>query len=155
MSGVIKNNKLSQLIDEPARVTPTSATLPDLVVTYNPRLVLTKNDVPQVITDHDLIRIKVKISKPKCKPLTRTFHHIEGYSKDILCNLLVSESHTFNQIMETDDVDQRTHILNNIFIQCLDNCAPVATRQIKRPFALWFNDDLREAIKKRMILEAN
>ncbi len=103
LNRIIRNNNLLQLIDEPTRVTPTSATLLDLVITNNPSLVLTKNVVPQVIADHDLISIVVSIRKPKRKPLTRTFRHLGGYSSDILYTLLMSESHTLNQIMETDD----------------------------------------------------
>ncbi len=39
MCGIVKNYKLSQMIDEPTRVTPTSATLLDLVITNKPDLV--------------------------------------------------------------------------------------------------------------------
>lgn len=79
----------------------------------------------------------------------KEIRHAGGYSEDILCELLMSESYTFNQIMETDDVDLQTNIFNNTSIKCLDKCAPVVTREITRPFAPQFNDDSRQAIKKR------
>ncbi len=149
LNRIIRSSKLSQLIEEPTRVTPTSASLLDLVITNSPNLVINKDVVPQVIADHDLISIFVNISKPKRKPLMKTFRHLGSYSSDILCTLLLSESYTLNQIMETDDVDLQINIFNDTFIRCLDKCAPVVTREINRPLAPWFNDDLRQAIKKR------
>lgn len=97
----------------------------DLITSYL-SLVFTRNTVPQVIANHDLISIQVNISKPKRKPLTETFRHFWGYSKDILYNPLVSVSHTFSQIMETDDVDLQTTFFNDL-IKCLDKCASVVT----------------------------
>ncbi len=119
----------------------------DLITSYL-SLVFTRNTVPRVIANHDLISIQVNISKPKRKPLTETFRHFWGYSKGILYNPLVSVSHTFNQIMETDDVDLQITVFNDL-IKCLDKCASVVTRQITRPLAPCFSDDLRQAIKKR------
>ena len=40
LSGIIRNNKLTQMTDEPTRVTSTSATLLDLVVTNEPNYIL-------------------------------------------------------------------------------------------------------------------
>ncbi len=42
-----------QLIDTPTRVTATSATPLDLIITNNPDLVLDKVPVPNLISDHD------------------------------------------------------------------------------------------------------
>ncbi len=52
------NNKLTQIIDKPTRITSTSATLLDLVIANNPGIVLNHVVVPQVIADHDLISEK-------------------------------------------------------------------------------------------------
>ncbi len=118
------------MIDEPTRVTPTSATLLDLVITKNPSLVLNKNVVPQVTADHDLISSVVSIRKSKRKPLTRIFRHLGGHSSDILCTQLMSESHTLNQITERNDVDLQANIFNDSFIRCLDKCAPLSLEKL-------------------------
>ncbi len=65
VSNILKNNKLIQVINVPTRVTSTSATLLDLVITNNPYIILTKSVVPQLISDHDLISIMVNITKPR------------------------------------------------------------------------------------------
>lgn len=63
LSGIIINNTVSlgytNARQMPTRVTPTAATLLDLIITNTPDNVLTKSVVPQVIADHDLIRIKL------------------------------------------------------------------------------------------------
>ncbi len=102
-----KNNKLSKLIDKPTRVTCTSATLLDMIITNRPNLVLTQSVVPQVISDHDLISIKANFRKPKRQPDSKTFRHLDKYEyyKDTLCELLLLEAHKLNQLMETDDFD--------------------------------------------------
>ena len=115
LSGIIKNNKLTQMIDEPTRVTSTSATLLDLVVTNEPSYILEKSVVPQVIADHDLIGIKVNLRKPKREPLMKTFRHLGSYNKDILCELLLTESYSLNRITRTDDVNQQISIFNHCF----------------------------------------
>ncbi len=103
------------MIDEPTRVTPTSATLLDLVINNKPDLVLAQSVIPQVIADHDLISIKVNIRKPKRKPVIKTFRHLGKYNKDTLCELLLLEAHNLNQIMETDDADLQINIFNDTF----------------------------------------
>ncbi len=42
----------------------------------------------------------------------------------------MQETTGFNQLLETDDVDVQINIFNDIFIKCLDSCAPVVTKQI-------------------------
>ncbi len=36
------------------------------------------------------------------------------------------------------------------FTRCLDKCAPVVTREINRPLAPWFNDDLWDATRNKL-----
>ncbi len=40
-------------------------------------------------------------------------------------------------------------IFNEDFIKCLDICAPIVTKEIKRPYTPWFTDELRNAISKK------
>ncbi len=54
-----------------------------------------------------------------------------------------------NKILFTDDVSKQVELFTEVFIKCLDACAPIATKEIKRPFAPCMNDDLRRAIKIR------
>ncbi len=63
MTKLIKSSKLTQLVNKLTRVTHTSSTLIDLVITNKPSAVLSCDVVPQEIADHDLTSITVDIKK--------------------------------------------------------------------------------------------
>ncbi len=149
LGNVIKSNKLVQLIEVPTRVTPTSSTLLDLVVTNNPGLVLSKTVVPVAAADHGLVSITLNIAKHKRHKTIRTFRQLALCDNNTFCNSIVSEQHNFNELLMTDDVNYQLKIFNDNFIKCLDRCAPVVTKEIKRPFSPWFTDEIRDAINRR------
>ncbi len=60
-----------------------------------------------------------------------------------------------NNILFTDDVNKQIELFTEVFIKCLDACAPIVTKEIKRPFAHWMNDDLRTAMKIRNNAQSN
>ncbi len=81
-SHIIKKIRLVQLVDPPIRVTTTSATLLDFIITNNPDLVLAKV-VPNLISEHDLISIKINITKPRRQLQIKTFSQLRNYKKKI------------------------------------------------------------------------
>ncbi len=129
-------------------MTATPSALFDLIITNNPDLVLDQL-VPSSIPDHDLIGIKINITKPRRQSLIKTFCQHRNWNKDILNNLLMTEHHSFNEILDTDNVNRQVHIFNESFIKCLRICAPVVTKEIKRPYTPWFTVELRDAINKK------
>ena len=149
MKQIINNNKLTQLIDKPTRTTSDSATLIDIIVTNKPELALCHDVVPCPVSDHDLVTVTLDISKPKRQSAVKTFRQLRNYSPHILCNLLAEEAHTLNTIFTTDNVDDQVNKFNQIFYCCLDKCAPLTTKEVKRPFAPWITDDLRTLIQQR------
>ncbi len=148
-SSLIRNNKLTQIIDKPTRITSTSATLLALIITNNPDLVLNHDVVPQVIADHDLISVQINVKKPKRQPNVRTFCHFRDYSKDIFSSILLQNSPAMNKIFVTDNVNEQVNIFTNIFIECLDKCAPIVTKVVRRPSAPWMSDAICQAIEAR------
>ncbi len=146
---IIKNNNLIQITDTPTRTTISTSTLLDIIITNTPQCVIFHNVIPQMIADHDLISVIIKVSKPKRLPVTKTFRQLTNYSKDISCSLLLDNVCRLDDIFLTDDVDKQVHIFNEVFIQCLDMCAPMKTKVVKRPPTPWMNDELRNAIKDR------
>ncbi len=60
-----------------------------------------------------------------------------------------------NNILFTDDVNEQVELFTEVFIECLEACAPIVTKEIKRPFASWINDDLRRAMKIRNNAQSN
>ncbi len=124
ISKIIKSNKLTQIIDKPTRVTPTSSALLDIVITNKPDTIYSCDVVPQEVADHDLISITVDICKPKRLPVIRTFPHLGHYTKENFCFRLLQKTHNCNMILNTDDVNTQVDILNANFIDRFNECAP-------------------------------
>ncbi len=131
----MKNNKPTQIIDRPTRITPISATLLDLIITNNPEIILTHKVVQQVVADHNLISIKVNISNPKRKPVIKTLRYLGNHTQDRFCSILIRNSPDMYKILLTDNVEQQVEIFNIFFLTSLDECAPTITKVICRPFA--------------------
>lgn len=149
MEQIIKNAKLTQLIDKPTRTTSHSTTLLDIIVTNSPALALQHDVIACPIADHDLISVTLDITKPKRQPKIKTFRQLKNYSPEILCNLLIAEGQTLNKIYTTDNVDTQVQIFNEVFIKCLDLCAPFVTQEIRRPFAPWITEELKTIIQQK------
>ena len=67
----------------------------------------------------------------------------------MLCNLLLDRISTLNEILNTDEVNSQTEIFNEVFISALDICAPFTTKIVRRPYAPWITEELREKIREK------
>ena len=143
MRQIISNAKLTQVISKPTRITPTSATLIDLIITNKSQSIL------HSVADHELITVTVNLKKPKRPPTIKTFRDLTTYSPDLLSCLLKQQSYNLNKIFTTDNVDTQVNIFTNIFNNCLDDCAPLTTKEVKRPFAPWIDENLRALMHER------
>ncbi len=115
LSTIIRANKLYQIIDRPTRVTPQSATLLDILITNKQHTIIHKDVIPSTIADHDQITATINISKPKRLPVTRTSRHLGAYSKDSLCNALLTAEPALSSIPLIDDVDAQVDSLTSVF----------------------------------------
>ena len=93
------------MIKKPTRITSSSATLIDIVVTNKPEMIIKSDVYPCEIADHELISIQVNISKPKRQPIYKTLRSMNNYSPDVFCNLILNRIDSLNSILLTDNVD--------------------------------------------------
>ena len=149
LNKIISNNKLTQIIKKPTRITSTSSTLLDVIISNNPHIVVSHDVIPTTISDHERISVKINIIKPKKHRIIKTFRHLGNYSNDIFCSSLIDKSQQFNNILLTDNVNTQVQIFNDTFIECLDNVAPFVTKEITRPPAPWFNEEIRQTITNK------
>ena len=149
MSKITKNLNFDQIVNKPTRITPISASLIDLVITNAKNMIGHSEVKPGTIADHEAISTLINIRKPKREPVFITFRSLKDYSPETLCNLLMSNVHTLNEILNTDNVSIQVGILTNVFIFCLNICAPEVTREITRPPAPWITHDIKQAMKVR------
>ena len=146
---IIANAKLSQIVTKATRITPTSATLLDIILTNNSESVIHSDINPCPVADHELITATVNLKKPKRLPTFKTFRDLRSYSSDTFCSLLWQESNTFNKIFYTDNVETQADIFTKCFTACLDKCAPLVTKQVRRPPAPWINESVKKLMSQR------
>ena len=60
---------LSQMITQPTRVTESSATLIDVILTSHENLIIDTKVMPSSISDHDLIYAVLKLKRQRPKPV--------------------------------------------------------------------------------------
>ncbi len=149
LSRIVATNKLKQVIDEPTRITPTTATLLDIIVTNTPDIILDSHVIPGVVADHDLIGVSVDISKPKRKPIIKTRRDLTNYSSDILCSRIVNATSELNKILHTDNVNEQVLLLTSVMTDSINQCAPMSDVILRRPPAPWITSEVKEAIKER------
>lgn len=150
---IIKACKLSQIIDKPTRITETSATLLDVLITNNPNMIVDFDVLPHPIADHELITAKLNLRKPKRQPESKTFRSLINYDPTTLCNLILEETYTLNKINNTDDVNLQVEIITEVLNKSIDTCAPMVTKMIRRPPAPWMDVNIKSAIEERNIIQ--
>ena len=155
MKKIIRNLSLTQIIDQPTRITAFSSTLLDLVITNKADMIVESKVTPSTIADHEMISLVINVHKPKPTPLTITYRCKKNYNVNIFCNSLLNETHTFNSILSTDNVNTQVQIFTDTFNTCLNECAPLVTREIRRPFAPWIDEQLRSLINEKNELQIN
>lgn len=149
LSCIIKNNKLSQVLNKPTRITLTSATLLDVIITNKPELGLCSDVIPRFIADLDLITTTVNISKPKLSTTLKTFQDLSHYDKDTFCWQLLSEVDNLDEIFYTDNVNEQVNTLTSVVSKSLDSCVPITTKELGRLSAPWMTNEMCEVTKAR------
>ena len=155
MTNVIKTLSLTQIINQPTRITPTSSTLLDLLITNNNEFIDNSNVSPSPVADHEMISVVINIRKPKPSPQTITYRCHKNYNANDFCELLLIETPVLNAILNTDDVHRQVHIFTETFNVCLNRSAPIVTREIERPFAPWIDGDLKRSIYDKNKLQTS
>ena len=149
IGNMIKTLHLNQLITKPTRITLTSSTLLDLVITNKPNFIIDSDVLSCCVGDHELLTVTIDVKKEKLPPIMKTFRSHENYTQEIFCCLILEEIDVLNNILHTDNVNDQVITFNNVFVKCLDMCAPFVTKEITRPPAPWIDNQLKTAMKDR------
>ena len=149
MKNIMNIHHLSQLVTQPTRITATSSTLIDLIITNRPNFIINSEVLSYPVGDHEIITATINIRKEKRSPTIKTFRSLESYSQNYLCELLLNEVNLLNAILITDCSNEQVLIFTNAFAKCIDICAPFVTKEIKRPPAPWIDSPMKEAMKVR------
>lgn len=138
----------TQLVQEPTRITMTSATLLDLIITDTPML-CTKIEVIHnpCLSDHALILADFDIKKQKdgVKSITkRCFNDIdeEEFGEDL-------RNISWNKIKESESINDMVAKFNCEILNLFDKHAPVKVIKIKNNSYPWITEVIKIMMEKR------
>ena len=138
---------LQNIVQEPARETPLSSTLIDLIVTTRKDLVSLVGTYPLGISDHNLIysTIMLKNKRPLPKKICirryRNFHE-KKFKEDIRAAL-------FHIGFVFDDPDDQIWFWQQLYTDICDQHAPWKEIKVRASSAPWITNDIRLAMNRR------
>ena len=141
---------LTQVIDEPTRITASSSTLIDLMLTSNPENVKTHGvvDTPG-ISDHCLIFMAYSVKKPKFKAKMVTKRDFRNFDADKFKEDMSVAPWGNIEAVDDDDIDNKVTIFENIHRDIIDRHAPMRTFRVTRPATPWLTDDIKKLMDER------
>ena len=141
---------LTQVITEPTRVTATTSTLIDLMLTSCPENVKTHGVVDTSgISDHCLTFLAYSLKKPKFKPKMVTRRDFRNFNKDAFLHDMSLAPWGNIEAVDDDDVDNKVTIFENIHREIIDKHAPYRTFRVTRPASPWMTDEIKEMMDSR------
>ena len=140
----------TQVITEPTRITATSCTLIDLMLTASPENVKVQGvvDTPG-ISDHCLTFMAYSLKKPKFKPKMVTRRDFRKFDKNAYMRDMEFAPWGNIEAVDDDDIDNKVTIFENIHRDIINKHAPFRTFRVTRPAAPWLTDAVKELMDDR------
>lgn len=148
----LKSFELRQLMNEPTRITPTSATLVDHIITnVDLEQILNRKavDVPE-LSDHHLTYINIKFDPVEQKNefiIRRNLNNINYMLFDEDAKLL-----PWSNIYKVRDINEKINILNKLLLDLFDRHAPLHKSKVKKiNHNPWITDSIKHLINEKNI----
>ena len=137
----------TQIIKEPTRVTETSSSLIDIIMTSNVSLVENYGVGLSHISDHYLIYASLKLKMSKLPPSYKCVRSYKNYEPDsFLADL---QRISWYDISTMDDANVMLDHFNEKFLHVMDTHAPVKTVKIKHRSCPFINTEIRDLMQYR------
>ena len=120
---------LTQLVKEPTRITETKRSLIDVIICTDPTLAESCSVVASSISDHNLVEVTLRIRRPKVKAKYVTVRSYSRYISDSFCEDLSLVP--WHMVHFFDDIDSQVETFNSLFLDVLDQHAPIKRIKIK------------------------
>jgi hypothetical protein len=141
---------LKQLIKQPTRVTPTSATLLDHIYCNNPQNVSNIQVIQSGMSDHCPIVCTWSCKTPKTKGEHNFIQYRSTKHFNSTAFLFDLSQVNFNDVYQYDSPDNALEIWYQKFITVLDKHAPLKTKRVKsQTLPKWLTPEIISAMKER------
>ena len=137
--------QLEQLISQPSRITQTSSTLIDVILTNEPSRILSSGVLHIGRSDHSFVYAVRKFSIPSKNThkyvITRSFKNLNA---DAFRNDMRAVS--WNSIDNCNTMDEMIENWYNMFTAIANNHAPIRSRRVQNKKSPWLTAELRQLI---------
>ena len=120
---------LTQLVEEPTRITEHSRTLIDVILTTTENNVKQTVTIPSSISDHDIVMSTLALKKCRSKPTYVSVRSFRNYDKDAFCKDISNAP--WSIIENLKDVNESLNGFDSLFNEILDQHAPI--KKVKVP----------------------
>ena len=152
--GILDVFGLQQLITQPTRVTRSSKTLIDHLITNHPQRVTDTGLIPcSIISDHDGYYACVNVRVPRFEARYKNIRITKNLDEQSFINDF--SSLPLSVVDYSDEPDEQIDMLNQMFSECLERHAPLRRTRITRPPAPWLKTpEIENLQRKREVLRA-
>lgn len=143
----ISTFSLNQLVEKPTRITETTTSLIDVIMTTNMNIVSLSDVLACSISDHHLIYLLLTLQTPRLKPNYITIRSYSNYNAERFREDLAFVP--FHMISMFDDFDDQVDTFNALFTNVLDDHAPIKRIKIKCRPNPFVTEEIRQLMKTR------
>lgn len=144
---IVSRNGFQQLIKSPTRVTNTSSTLIDIILSNKEKNIVKTLTSAQSLSDHDTICCVRKINHNRVSYRTITCRNFRNYDPNALNEDISSTN--FSPMYKMSDVNDTWRFLKNILIKKFNKHAPIITKRVKGSLCPWLTLDIKSVMNNR------
>ena len=138
---------LAQMVKSPTRVTETSKSIIDVVLTTNESIISSCEVKVCAISDHNLVCMSMKLKTPRSRYayiITRSYKHYDTnkFLSDLDCV-------PFHMVEFFNDFDDRVYAFNCLFLEALNDHAPIKRIKIKSKPNPFISPEIKQLMNTR------
>lgn len=138
---------LTQLINSPTRITKSSQSLIDVIMTTNKEIVTSSGVLTSSISDHNLIYFLLDFKVPRARPSYVSIRSFKMYNPTkFLEDLQLVPFHMVNFF---DDINDQADVYGTLFLDVLNEHAPIKRNKIKAKPNPFVSPEIKQLMKTR------
>ena len=116
---------LHQLINSPTRITETTSSCLDLIITQSPQIVKYTDILPSFCSDHSVPGAVLQQPKHHSHRFKRTVYNYEKLDKNQFCNH--SQGQNWEDVLQARSIDESARMFTNVFMDSAQEYIRVKT----------------------------
>ena len=144
---ILSKYNLQNIINEPTRVTNTTSTCIDLLLTNHKSIINNSQVLPPFNSDHSKITAEITYKTYKAQAYKKTIRKYEEADKNLIKNKLESQDWSF--INSNDDMNQINENFSNIITELADLSIPKVSFTYRPNDKPWMNNNIRRIMRQR------